>query len=112
MLELFDEETGEVIHDTETTTQALVSNDDSFGIVMSSAEYHNSGRVGSTMLGVLMDNALKYKMIIDRTIKFESEAFDMGTVLHTIILEPEECDNVFIVEDLEIKKKVLSICLH
>jgi hypothetical protein len=76
---------------------------------MSNTDYHNSGRVGSTMLGVLMDNALKYKMIVDKVIKFESEAFDMGTILHTKILEPIESDNVFIVEDLEISRVVKKI---
>lgn len=76
---------------------------------MTNKEYHSKKAIGSTMLSILLDNARKFKLIRDGKLKLEGKAFDLGTVIHTKVLEPETSDDTFVVTDMTISKKIKDI---
>lgn len=82
---------------------------DIYGIVLDEKIYHHTGAKGSTMISTMIENPIKYEMIKKGLIKFESVAFENGTILHTKVLEPEKCDDVFLVSDLKASRKVNKI---
>ena len=77
---------------------------DIYGEVIDESLYHKSNAVGSTMLSTIIENPIKFKMIRDGKLKLESQAFENGTILHTKVLLPEQCDEVFIVSDEKISR--------
>lgn len=76
---------------------------------MTNKEYHSNKAIGSTMLSILLDNARKFKLIRDGELKLEGKAFDLGTVIHTKVLEPETADDTFVVTDMSISRRVKEI---
>lgn len=66
---------------------------------MSMAEYLERPEISASALCQIMKNAKKYKLMKDGVINHKSKEKDIGTCVHTLVLEPENAKDVFIVDD-------------
>lgn len=66
---------------------------------MTMKEYLARPEMGASALEMLIENARKYKLSKDGKINLWTKEKDIGTVFHTLILEPHLKDKVFVVSD-------------
>ena len=73
-----------------------------FGLTISNEDYHNSGKMSTSKLKVLIENAREFKSkYIDKTIDNKAtDALIVGRLHHTLVLEPHKFDKDYIVLDL------------
>ena len=66
--------------------------------IISNKEYHDKKNVLSASLAkVLLQNAKKYKMIVDGELKERTKAMDFGSALHLLVLEGESAFWVYVI---------------
>ncbi len=107
--DIFDFTENETKKEQTMNTDKHILSDNKYACIISENDYRAVGGVGSTLLSTILDNPIKYKQIVSGELKLESKAFDLGTVFHTLALEPNNIGDVAIISDTPIPKKVKDI---
>jgi exodeoxyribonuclease VIII len=69
---------------------------DGLGWIMSNEEYHKDKAIGSTSLKFLEESAIHFEK--RKLFDFESESLNLGSMVHTLTLEPEKFDEEYRIE--------------
>jgi len=75
---------------------------DSIGIDISNEEYHKSDKLSVSKIKLIFDNAKEFyhRYVLRDAEQKETDALIIGTVFHSLVLEPEKFDTEYLVIDM------------
>jgi len=72
-------------------------------MILSNSEYHSRPEISKSDLDLLAKSPFHFKN--KHLFRYESKAFDLGSAVHTLVLEPELFDKEYIVEKIDKRTK-------
>jgi len=85
----------------------LEHNTNSVGECISNREYHNSDKLGSSKIKMILENAKEYytRYVSKEVETKKTDAMIIGSLHHTLVLEPQKLDEEYIIIDMPSRPK-------